>query len=197
MPNEPSKPPTSTDAHHSGEPVSVRENPCPKTVSDKDSYKTNFGKIHWGIVNSAFLGVAALVVASTLIFAMSQWIRGEIDKSVEAKFSDEKVLRQIAAQVRPALIFDENESITVDMGAVQYIKGIQIIKREADGWPTEISVDFNRYFATAPILTSMYEVTFIIPKRGKGLAWDFDIHEIVSHEGMETNLWAYRLELTP
>lgn len=107
----------------------------PKADDAQNKSKFVFGKINWGIVNSAFIGVASLLIASTIFFGMSQWMRSEIDKSVEAKFSDEKVLKQIAAQVRPALIFDGNESITVDMGAVQYVKSIEIIKKEKDGWP--------------------------------------------------------------
>jgi hypothetical protein len=190
--------PKAADTQKGVEPCSIAENPCTTRTSDKHGENINFGNFHWGTIKSAFLGVAALVGASTLIFAMSQWIRGEIDKSIAAKFSDEKVLRQIAAQVRPALIFDANESITVDMGAAEYVKNIQIINRQTDGWPSGIKVDFNRYFANPPILTSIYIPTIIYPDRGKGLSWNFEVNEIFAHNEMgDSNRWVYRLELVP
>jgi len=148
-----------------------------------------------------FLGIGSFAAVSVLVWYSANWLQDRVDQAVAAKLTDEKVLRQIAEQVRPALIFNSNEAIIENMGAVPFIadngNGIHITK-ESDGWPRHIHIDFVKQFSNPPILNSMYEVTVITPKRGKGFSWDFDVSDVLEHgQGISTNLWTYRLELVP
>jgi hypothetical protein len=201
MPIHPPQKPSADDGNEQMSPSTSTAKISSKERTTKSTSNNTSFRIHWNIVAAVFLGIAAFTGASALVWKSAEWIRTSIDENVTAKLNDEKVLRQIAEHVRPALIFDANESITEDMGAASYIadngKGIHMTK-EPDGWPRHIHIDFTKQFANPPILTSMYEVTVIIPKRGKGFSWDFDVSDVVQHgQGISTNLWLYRLELVP
>jgi hypothetical protein len=143
-----------------------------------------------------FIGFAGVVALATIGYAGIHWMEERIDKAVERKLSDETILRKIAAQSRPALLFDANESITADMGAGALIKTIQITEREKDGWPNRILIDFARHISSPPILTPLNESARILPRRAKGFAWLFDVQEVVVHNS-DSNNWIFRLELAP
>jgi len=201
MPEHPKQNPSPDDGSKKMKPSAPTTQVSPEAGTDERPNNKWFGWIHWKIVASAFIGVGAVITASLIMLQGADWIRKSIDENVTAKLNDERVLRKIAEQVRPALIFDANEAIIENMGAASYIadngKGISTVK-ESDGWPRHIHIDFTKQFANPPILTSMYEVTVIIPKRGKGFSWDFDVSDVVQHgQGISTNLWLYRLELVP
>lgn len=153
--------------------------------------------IHWKIVTSVFIGIGGFVTASLLVWQGAEWIRKSIDESVTTKLNDEKVLRQIAAQVRPSVIFDAKESIISDMGAAQFIKFIHVTERNTNGQPKHIQVDFTRHFASAPVLTALHDSVAIFSDRGKGLSWEFEITWIVDETYIDDRLRVYRLELIP
>ena len=156
--------------------------------------------VYWKIALSVFGGIGGFITVSLLVWQGAEWIRKTIDESVATKLTDERVLRQIAEHVKPSLIFDTNEAIVEDMGATAFIadngKGIHLSK-EQDDWPRRIHIDFSRHFANPPILTSMHESTIIIPSRGKGFSWDFDVSDVIQHTSGMSNLWTYRLEVVP
>jgi hypothetical protein len=168
----------------------------------KDGTSNKYPRVQWRFVRDIVFSIGIFAGVSVIVLHTAEWLQGRVDQAVTSKLSDDKVLRQIAEQVRPALIFDANEAIIENMGAASYIadngKGIHMTK-EPDGWPRHIHIDFTKQFANPPILTSMYEITTIIPKHGKGFSWDFDVSDVVAHGQviMSTNLWLYRLELVP
>ena len=153
--------------------------------------------IHWKIVASVFIGIAGFITASVIVWQGAEWIRKSVDDSVTAKLSDERVLRQIAAQIKPSLIFDGKESIISDMGASQFVKDIHVTKRTKDGWIERIQIDFTRPFANAPILTALHDSVGIYSERGRMLSWEFEIGWIVEPSDKDDKDRLYRLELIP
>src|SRR5206468_10489115 len=105
-----------------------------------------------------------ILVLAVMVLGIQSWLEGRIDKAVERKLTDETILRKIAAQARPSLIFDAKESILSDMGAVQLVKDIRIAKRNQSGWPERIEVEFTRHFANPPVLTALYDSVAIFPQ---------------------------------
>ena len=153
--------------------------------------------INWKTVASVFVGIGGVVAASLLVWQGAEWVRKTIDETVTAKLTDEKVLRRIAMLERPSLIFDGRESITSDMGAAQFVKSIRVTERNKFGQPKHIHIDFNRFFATAPLLTSLHDSTAIFSERGKELSWEFEVTWIVDETYVDDRLRVYRLELIP
>lgn len=121
--------------------------------------------IHWKIVASAFVAIGGFITVSLLVWQGAEWIRKNIDEALMAKLNDEKVLRQIAAQVRPSVIFDANESIISDMGAAQFVKSIRILRGGRYLQPVNIQIDFTRHFANAPLLTALHDPVAIYSDR--------------------------------
>ena len=63
-----------------------------------------------------------------------------IDSRIEKKIGDESVIKKIASRVRPAVIFDENDSILVDQGGMEFLESIHVTHDENDRTPSEIAV---------------------------------------------------------
>ena len=172
---------------------SIAEQRAASTASKSSTAeKPHLGDLKkWIEMAAVILGLIGAALAG------KAYIDDTIDKTVAKKLSDETILRRIAAQSRPSLIFDGNESIISDLGASQFIKELQITKWSGQGWPELVHIDFTRHFATAPMMTPMYDTVAIIPKRAKGFGWDFEIGTIIEITDKDKSKRVYRLELAP
>src|SRR5262249_20404570 len=118
-------------------------------TGDKDGTKQT--RINWSLVLSVFLGIGGVVAGSTLFLLVANWMRSTIDSAVERKLSDPFILRQIAAQSRPMVIFDSQQSIVADLGGAQFIKGIRVKLDDKDKeLPRAIEIDFTTHLPVAP-----------------------------------------------
>ena len=153
----------------------------------------------------AFVLSVAAVIAIPL--GIRAWIENQIDNDVDAKvrsvLSDQTILRKIAAESHPSLIFDASGAILQDMGAVQYIKPDDI---KVSSWnyagnvmPAKLHIGFNHSVSFAPIVTSLRDPAAIIASHGKGLDWEFDINWTVAGGDEPTNgaSYVFRLEVVP
>ena len=154
------------------------------------------------------LEIVGLVVALIIAALGAQaWLESRIDNAVEAKMrsvlSDETILRKIAAESRPSVIFDGNGSILQDMGAVQYLKpdDIRIAEHLNDQGiiiPAKLHVGFVRPVSSAPIVTSLRDPASIIASHGKGLDWEFAINwTVIGNDSTNDSSRVFRLELVP
>lgn len=133
--------------------------------------------INWSLVKSIFFGVGGVVAASSLLLLAANWMRSTIDSTVERKLSDPTILRQIAAQSRPVIVFDARESILADLGGAQFVKAISVTLDEKEPeLPRAIDIDFTTHLPIAPLLTPLHnDSVTILPERGKGFAWHFNL----------------------
>ena len=146
----------------------------------------------------AVMGViAAIVFIVTTAFALYTLIDGLIEKNIGKKLNDEVVLRRIAAQSRPSLVFNAKEAIITDMGAAQFLNDIRITQRTKDGWPLVVEIDFKRKFTIPPILTALYDSVQITSEPSRLFAWRFQIHWSVEPLTKDDTDRLYRLELLP
>lgn len=156
--------------------------------------------VDWKVTWSVFIGIGGFIAVALLFYEGLHWAEGRVDQIVERKLTDETILRKIAAQSRPAMIFDANESIIADIGAAQFVRenGIKVIEKDAEGWPKRIRVDFIRHFANAPVLTAMYDTARVTPGRAKGFmfAWEFEVEPFIQYDA-DASKRVYRLELLP
>ncbi|MGD0815590.1 MAG: hypothetical protein ABSA83_18510 [Verrucomicrobiota bacterium] len=86
-------------------------------------------RIHWRLIRDIVFGIGIFAGVSVIVWHTAEWLQSRVDQAVTSKLSDDKVLRQIAAQIKPSLIFDGKESIVSDMGASQFVKDIRVTKR--------------------------------------------------------------------
>ena len=148
---------------HDGQQQPRPSVPAAEADADTRSKKPLSGsEIHkYATVATAFVvGVAAII---SIPLGIRAWMEGQIDKAVEAKtrsvLSDETILRKIAAESRPSLIFDANGSILHDMGAIQYLKpdDIGVVKRDSSGPPVVIHIGFIRPVSYPPLVTPLHD----------------------------------------
>jgi len=154
-------------------------------------------KINWSLVKSIFFGVGGVCAASGVLFVAVNWIQSKIDSAVERKLSDPKILRQIAAEARPTVIFNANESVVADLGGAQFIKNISIKREDKDERiPREIDIDFTAHLPNAPLLTPLHNDSVTISaRRGKGFSWHFTLDYGMTLGLAEGEERTYRLEL--
>jgi hypothetical protein len=175
-----------TSQHQHGEPAGGHDDSGPKPASDAvTNNQKGDGATHtpnheiapsFYHRNRTFIeGVAFLAGIAVLIFGVLEMF----DKVVEHKLSDPSILRKIAAESRPMLVFKGNESIVADEGAAQFIKEIKVTRRGGMGetnLPAHIHIELTKFFPQTPILTlltpSFCEVAV---ERGKGFSWEFNL----------------------
>jgi hypothetical protein len=102
----------------------------------------------WAII-SAIVGILALIVTVFL------QLNGSINEKIESKLKDPEFISKVADEVKlPFVIFDENNSIIVDTGAMNIIDKISINKANHKDI-SEIIITPKKYLAIAPILESL------------------------------------------
>jgi hypothetical protein len=148
--------------------------------------------------------IAALIVAA---LGAQAWIENRIENAVETKtrsmLSDETILRKIAAESRPSLIFDGTGAILHDMGAVQYLKpdDIRIVERHEWGGillPSKLHIGFVRPVSFAPLVTPLNDAAMVSASHGRGLDWEFTINwTVIVEENTNDSVRVFRLEVVP
>lgn len=103
--------------------------------------------------------IAVLAVMIMVYFTLDN----KIDKKVEEKFKDQVFINKLAEEIKfPFVIFDEDNSVVVDAGAMSIIEKITIDKKGGS-----ITVTPKKYLAIAPILESLNPaIIFQDPIRG-------------------------------
>ena len=119
--------------------------------------------------------LAVLTLAAALLGVML-WMEDRIDKTVERKLSDEKILRKIASEAQPVLIFNEHGAILFDGGGLEYINDIIIDPKEPFPFPKTILIRPKKFLTQAPLLSSIDGLWFdYTSERKTGLDWEYHI----------------------
>lgn len=138
--------------------------------------------------------LGALAGIAATIYGFNAYVESRVEKVVSTK----EFLNRVASRVRPALIFDADESILSDAGGLQHIERIEIqkSKNKNAGFPSRIILTPKHLMTEAPLLTCLDPVWFkISTRRGKGLAWVYEL-EPAGHMGGFDPI-RFRLEIAP
>ncbi len=135
--------------------------------------------MHWEPVKRgmAWVGGAAVIMAA--LFGLIIGGIYYIDYRIEEKLKDASFVRRIAREIRPVLIFDENEHIIADNGALEeYISDLSIKppQESEGGLVLIIRVTTKKFLSTPPILESLDFNCKIKPERQKKFDWQFKIY---------------------
>jgi hypothetical protein len=198
MANNPEQAPSADDKQQSQQSSSLAASPKGTDTGSKESKK----HIAWVTAKEVFLGVAGAAALTTLGYAGIHWAEIRINEAVERKLSDPIILRKIAAESRPMLVFKANESIISDEGASQFVKEIKVTHVTTalgTNMPTHVHIELTKFFSQAPLLTLISPAFCVITaEHGKGLSWEFSL-EIGGLSASEDigNQMLFRLELLP
>jgi hypothetical protein len=116
----------------------------------------------------------AWVIAFVLAWVgLNKWV----EEIIEKKISSPAIIEKVKSQVRPIVIFDENESVLVDSGGMQYIEDIKIVHDDKKRLE-EIIIIPKVHLPIAPILEPLDEEFAITSKRGRKFQWIYEMGSI-------------------
>lgn len=119
-----------------------------------------------------------------------------LDRKIESRVSDPEFIRTIAAQVRPAVIFDSNGSILADLGAMQYFDEILVNLPLVHGKPGAIVLKPKILLTFPPEITGMGGAQiYPAARRGAGLTWRYEIDDVILMKGEVPKPYQFRLEV--
>ena len=99
-----------------------------------------------------------------------------IDSRVKRVIQEPKFLKDLSSSLRPFAIFDEQERILVDRGAMYFIESIEIRMNTSENLPNKIIVHPNQHLDQAPILIPLdTDMSTVKESRGKKFDWVYDI----------------------
>ena len=104
-----------------------------------------------------------------------------IENTVKLKIESKETIEQLAKLIRPSVIFDTNEVILADLGAMDFIKSIKVSSEKELGGivPTQIEIDCKNFIALPPLLTSLDTYTYAeTVERGPGFSWIYKLNPV-------------------
>jgi len=106
-------------------------------------------------------------------------LRSYIVSVVEDRMKEPEFVLRVAEEIKkPTAIFDQNESILVDGGAMNYIKSIKVHMGDGNE-PERIVVSPNIHLQVAPLLESLDVDFYIEAKRGEKFDWVYTLGSVI------------------
>lgn len=117
--------------------------------------------------------LAGIVVTLAVLYGVYSYV----DWRIEKKINNSEFIRKISSNVRPSVVFDSRESIEIDLGAMQFIKKIEVLPSKDPRFPKKIVVSPKVYLAHAPFLTTLDGTEFTIStERGQKFDWVYHLN---------------------
>src|SRR6185503_14624595 len=143
----------------------------------------------WTAAKTTATAVTILGGLAAALFGVVTFVDNRVDK----RLADPLVLRKIAAEVRPALIFDSQNRILADQGGLEYIAEVKFTPGTDDRHPATLVVTPRAFLPVAPLLESLdvegYQIT---AERGPGIAW---VYTMQSNRFLESGVSVERFRL--
>jgi|SRR5208337_1297546 len=144
----------------------------------------------WTFLLPATIGIIAVCLSIAMYFNSKtdkriEQFSNDIDKRIEQKVSNPLFVKQIAEQIRlPFIIFDENERVTVNSGAEEYIDSINVTKKTITDRLTQpykiidtITVECKKFLLISPVLQCITSgMPFYDAKRVGQKGWIFNVY---------------------
>ena len=113
--------------------------------------------------------VAILGVAAAIVFGLIAYL----DNRIEARITDSRYMLELSRKARPSVIFDVNETVLTDLGAMSIIDRITV---RMDTVPHLVTISPNEFLAAEPLLESLDKAFRIEASRGKKFDWVFRLY---------------------
>ena len=123
----------------------------------------------------------AFKIVSTIIFLLGGLyvLNNHIGDIVDQKINNPEFINEISEKARrPIVIFNQNESILIDIGAMKYTDKIKVIFNKEDKDVEKIIVSPKSHLKAAPLLESLDAAYTQIVERGKKFEWIYKLDSI-------------------
>lgn len=142
----------------------------------------------------SYVEIVKAIVAILLMLGSLYAVYSYIDWRIDQKINSPEFIQKIASNVRPSVVFDSQESIEIDLGAMQLIENIKVTPSDDSRFPKEITISPKKYLAHAPFLSSLDKVEFHMQvERGKKYDWVY--HLVLSSHPDYIKKTRFRLEI--
>ncbi|MHC4171790.1 MAG: hypothetical protein ACYTBX_08590 [Planctomycetota bacterium] len=108
-------------------------------------------------IKTFFGGVLRLALSIAVILPVVFGILEFLDWRIRDAMNDEQFIRKVASHVRPYVIFDANDAIHVNGGAMQYLEKIEVEigTREGSIVPVKINITPKHHLSYPPLIETL------------------------------------------
>ena len=144
------------------------------------------------LFGQSFAVFASLVLVIGAIYGFGVYI----DSRVEQYVRSDAFLKRLSDAVRPSCVFDQQGAILVDMGAMNFIDGIDVAPLPEHDLPPKMVVHPKRYLANAPILGTLDPFSMSVSaERGPKFDWVYTLSYVGQAVQQDWKHIRYRLEI--
>jgi len=142
----------------------------------------------------SYIEIVKAVIGIFLMLGSLYGIYSYIDWRIDQRINSPAFIHKIASNVRPSVVFNSEESIEIDLGAMQIIENIRVTPSDDSRFPKTITISPKHYLAHAPFLSSLDKVEFHMQiERGKKFDWVY--HLVLSSYPDYIKKTRFRLEI--
>lgn len=145
--------------------------------------------------------VYKVLIVFAFVFGAYHGLLVFIDWRIETKIRQENFVKEIADDLRPFVIFDEEGKILYDEGGMNYVKNIQVLPGKDGVEPEKIVISPLKPLRRDPILHSLNYSFQIAHSKGKPFDHIFELGSptLLRLEGdgrsIQITSWQFKLEI--
>jgi hypothetical protein len=146
--------------------------------------------------NPIIVGVGTIAGIIVLIFAFNSYV----DSRIVSQLNNADTISKISSKLRPYMIFDENETIINDNGAMQHIEQLSIKRDEKTKEVLEITITPKSFFKSEPIMERLDHSVGFVVKRGKRFEVIYEVNApdyLIAQDARQPGKSLFRLEIIP
>jgi hypothetical protein len=151
----------------------------------------NLDKPH--VLKSLYVITGAVV----FLFATYHGFNAYLDSRIESRITDPAFMQELARNVRPSVVFDENGDVLADLGAMKLIDSIKVSRNTDEVWTITISP--SEFLGVEPVLEGVDSQFVIHAERGNKYDWVYQLYRVhpllVSEIPPEQKILRFRLEI--
>ena len=128
------------------------------------------------------MAVSAILGLVVLVYGFDTYL----DSKINGQLKNPVVIKQIAEQVRPFLIFSGTGVVLVDNGAMQYLDNLDVVREGTARIPKSVILTPKNYMTHAPLITGIDQMGIVARgQRGYGISWIYNFkYSVVFEPGM-------------
>ncbi len=130
------------------------------------------------MAKSTFRTVVEIMGGVATVVGALYAVHSYVDNRIEQKIMNPKFIAAVAADVRPAIVFDDKNRILADLGGLRFIEKVRFLPVPNKMGHSVITVTPRAYLPISPLLTSLdMGALEIRPRRGEQLDWVYDLED--------------------
>jgi hypothetical protein len=146
--------------------------------NDREPMQSDAARGNWtALLKNYVIGSVALIGALATVLGGLYAVHSYIDARIRSNIEDPAFIRQLSRSLRPSVIFDERGSILTDLGAMRYLRDIQVQPQKAG---ITIVVSPLEHLGAEPVLEALDGDFVVRSERGHKFDWIFRLYPVPS-----------------